>query len=148
MLNKSFEIIEEIREIIKKSFIIPIFEKVIIDYNRIILLIEELDKTLPLELSEAKRIIRMKDEIIKEAQEEAQSVINIAKEKADTLLRENSILIKAQKEAESIIEDAKKEADEIKREAEDYVLLLLNKVEEVLKKELEIIDKCKKELKI
>lgn len=148
MLNKSFEIIEEIREVIKKSFIIPIIEKAVIDYNKVISLIEKLDRTLPEELSEAKRIIKMKDEIIKEAQEEAQSVIRIAKEKADSLLRENNITLKAQREAETIIEDARKEADEIRKEAEDYILILLNKIEEVLKRELEIIDKCKKELKI
>lgn len=147
MLNKSFEIIEEIREVIKKSFIIPIIEKAVIDYNKVISLIEKLDRTLPEELSEAKRIIKMKDEIIKEAQEEAQSVIRIAKEKADSLLRENNITLKAQKEAETIIEDARKEADEIRKEAEDYILILLNKIEEVFKRELEIIDKCKKELK-
>ncbi|MEN2984242.1 MAG: ATPase [Dictyoglomaceae bacterium] len=148
MLNRSFEIIEEIRSIIKKSLIIPVLEKVVIDYNKLVSLIEDLDRTLPEELAEAKRIIRRKEEILKEAEEEAQSVIKIAKEKAESLLKESNITLKAQKEAETIIEEAKKEASEIKKEAEDYILVLLNKVEEVLKRELEIINKCKNELKM
>ncbi|MCS7202077.1 MAG: ATPase [Dictyoglomus sp.] len=148
MLNRSFEIIEEIRSIIKKGLIIPVLEKVVIDYNKLVSLIEDLDRTLPEELAEAKRIIRRKEEILKEAEEEAQSVIKIAKEKAENLLRESNITLKAQKEAETIIEEAKKEANEIKKEAEDYILVLLNKVEEVLKRELEIINKCKNELKM
>ncbi|MGB9856702.1 MAG: ATPase [Dictyoglomaceae bacterium] len=146
MLNRSFEIIEELRKIVKKSFIIPILEKALIDYEKVISLIEELDKTLPEEITEAKKIIKKKDEIIKEAQLEAEGIIRVAKERADYLLSENNITQKAQKEAELILQEARKEAEEIKKEAENYALLLLDKVEEALKKELEIIAKCKNEL--
>ncbi len=148
MLNRSFEIIEEIREIIKKSFVIPIFEKIIVDYNKLMLLIKNLDETLPEELIEARKIIRRRDEIIKEAQEEAQNIIRYAREKADNLLKENNITKEAKREAEEIIKEAKKEADEIKKEAENYTLFLLGKIEEILKRELEIIEKCKNELKM
>lgn len=146
MLNRSFEIIEELKNTIKKSFIIPVLEKALIDYEKVMSLIEELDKVLPEEITEAKKIIKRRDEIIKEAQEEAQSIVKMAKEKADYLLSENNITQKAQKEAELILQEARKDAEEIRKEAENYALLLLNKVEEALKKELEIIDKCKNEL--
>ncbi len=148
MLNRSFEIIEEIKDIIKKSFVIPILERVVIDYNKLMLLIRKLDETLPEELAEARKIVRKRDEIIKEAQEEAQNIIRYAREKADNLLNENNITKEARIEAEEIIKEAKKEADEIKKEAENYTLFLLGKVEEVLRRELEIIDKCKDELKM
>lgn len=143
MLNKSFEIIEELRNLIKKSFFIPVLEKAVIDREKILSLIEELDNKLPEDIIEAQKILKRKDEILKEAQDEAQTILRIAREKENYLLNENTITQKAQREAELIIQEAKKEAEYIKKEAEGYALLLLNKVEETLKKELEIIEKCK-----
>lgn len=136
MLNRSIELISELKKLLEKSFVIPIIDRVIIDYDRLKSLINELDHILPNEIIEANEILKNKDEIIDEAKKEAEAIIKIAREKADYLLNENTITQKAEKEAE-----------EIKREAEKYALSLLIKVEEILKKELAIIEEAKNQLK-
>ncbi|PMQ02293.1 MAG: ATPase [Dictyoglomus sp. NZ13-RE01] len=136
MLNRSIELISELKKLLEKSFVIPIIDRVIIDYDRLKSLINELDHILPNEIIEANEILKNKDEIIDEAKKEAEAIVKIAREKADYLLNENTITQRAEKEAE-----------EIKREAEKYALSLLIKVEEILKKELAIIEEAKNQLK-
>jgi len=136
MLNRSIELISELKKLLEKSFVIPIIDRVIIDYDRLKSIINELDHILPNEIIEANEILKNKDEIIDEAKKEAEAIVKIAREKADYLLNENTITQRAEKEAE-----------EIKREAEKYALSLLIKVEEILKKELAIIEEAKNQLK-
>uniref|UniRef100_A0A7C3MI62 ATPase n=1 Tax=Dictyoglomus thermophilum TaxID=14 RepID=A0A7C3MI62_DICTH len=145
-MDKLLENLEKLKSILENSPTVPVWDKVILDKEKLLELISDLEKSIPAEFSEAKKIVEERDKILKRAYEDAEDIIRNAKEKAKLLVSSNNITIEAQKEAEKIINNAKKEATEIKKEMEGYINNLLNKVENLLEREIELIRKCKSEL--
>lgn len=145
-IDKLLENLEKLKNILENSPTVPVWDKVILDKEKLLELINDLEKSIPADFLEAKKVVEERDKILKTAYEDAEEIIRNAKEKAKILVSNNNITIEAQKEAEKIINNAKKEATEIKKEMEVYIDNLLNKVENLLEKEIELIRKCKSEL--
>lgn len=145
-MDEILETLKILRETLENSHAIPVWDKVLLDREKVMELIEKLDKSIPQEFYEAKKIIENKEKIINRAYMEAEEIIKQAQKEAETLVSNNKITLEAQKRAEEIINNARKEAEEIKKEMELYIENLLNKVEDLLKKEIELVKKCKSEL--
>lgn len=145
-IDELLETLRILKNMLENSPIVPVWDKVILDKEKVYELVKKLEESIPQEFLEAKKIIENRDKIINKAYLEADEIIRQAKEEAEILINKNTITLEAQKRAEEIIKNAKKESEELKKEMELYISNLLNKVEDLLKKELELIRKCKSEL--
>lgn len=145
-IDELLETLRILKNMLENSPIVPVWDKVILDKEKVYELVKKLEESIPQEFLEAKKIVENRDKIINKAYLEADEIIRQAKEEAEILINKNTITLEAQKRAEEIIKNAKKESEELKKEMELYISNLLNKVEDLLKKELELIRKCKSEL--
>lgn len=114
-------------------------------------ILDRIDASIPEDIKEAESILRRREAIQLEAQQNAEMIINDAKNKADKLISESELLNQVQREAERIkeqvlsecqelrdntIEEAKRlriqaedEAHRIKEGAENYAEQVLNNIE-------------------
>lgn len=135
------------QEAIKKRPKIPLTNIILIDGGRLLDLIEKMRSNLPEEIRQAKLITNEREEILSKAKENAQNMINDAKEKAMFAISENEIVKDAQKEAKDIISRARDEELNIIKGADEYADDILSRMEEELNKFVIVIQKARKTLK-
>lgn len=143
------DIIEEIEEYIdgcKSSAFSS--SKIIVNRDEIEGLIHTLKLKIPTEISKYQKIINNRDNIIKDAQRQANEIVSAAQIQTNELVSEhqimqqayakaNEVVMIAAKDAEERLNAATTDANEIRRSAIQYTDDLLAKFQEVLKKSID-----------
>ena len=93
MENEAMETIEMLYSMISEARRMPLAaDKVIVERDAILGMLEELRDSLPMEISEAKRLLSAKDEFISNAKREAEQIRKTAEDKARALVEEEEIV--------------------------------------------------------
>ncbi len=116
-INKVFDLIDKLEVILEKSFPILPNYLVAIKLKDVESILDSICIALPPEFTEARRLLRRKEEIQIEAQQKAEKIILDAQNEAKRVLSESELLRKVQAEADLIKEQVIAECEEIKRKA-------------------------------
>ncbi|MCR5796486.1 MAG: ATPase [Eubacterium sp.] len=116
--SKIEQLLDELADYIdgcKGSKLAP--NRVTIDRDVFYEIFEDLQSSIPEEISRYQKIIQNKDKIIEKAQEEASVMVSEAQTKTERLLDENEMVQEAYRRAEEIMAQAQAEAEQIVGEA-------------------------------
>ena len=102
----------------------------IVDEERALEIIDQMRISIPEEIENAARTIQKKDRVLAEANEEAARIVQQARQHSEDLIDDQEMVKQAKVRAEYVIEQAKIEASKITREADEYVLVQLNQLEQ------------------
>ena len=141
-----FTLLESLEEILESGSKVPFSSKVMVDIDELRDILEDIRLKLPDELKQAKWVKEERQRIIEDAQKEADNIIQNAESKIVTMIDENAITKKALAQMEEIIENANKVSKEICTGTHEYANAILEKVEEVLKETLQVVENNRKEL--
>lgn len=141
-----FTLLESLEEILESSSKVPFSSKVMVDIDELRDILEDIRLKLPDELKQAKWVKEERQRIIEDAQKEADNIIKNAESKIVTMIDDNVITKKALEQKEEIIENANKVSKEICTGTHEYANAILEKVEEVLKETLEVVQNNRREL--
>ena len=134
------ELIEMLYTMISDAWGVPLGnDKCLVDREKALDLIEEIKAQLPAEMAEAKRLVSARDEFIRNAKKEAESVRKMAEERARKLVEEQEILRTAKTQAEELIAAADNRARELRRAANEYVDESMRSAEETVADALDTI---------
>lgn len=125
-----FDSLNYIKEIIKNSKKIPMSEMIILNKYELLEAIEMIKKSLPLELEEAKKVIEYKNNILLEANREAEVLVREAEQYVNQQVTDHEITKKAESSAEELINRARLSARELRLGARDYSSNLLEELQE------------------
>ncbi|MDP4092675.1 MAG: ATPase [Bacillota bacterium] len=140
-------ILETLEDLVEKGVSVPFSGKCIVNRDEILETIKEMRLNLPDDLKQAKWVKEERQRILLEAQKEANSIIKDAESKIMSLVDEHEITKKAYEQSNEIVANAQKNAREIRMGTREYADGVLNKVEEILKDTLEVIQLNREELK-
>lgn len=112
-----YELIQRMEMLLEKSFSILPNYLVVIKVKEWEDLIDRIYKNIPTEISEARNILRIKDDMQFEAQQEAQRIIVEAQNEANKLISESDILRNVQREREKVIQQVTLECEELRKKA-------------------------------
>lgn len=140
-------ILETMEDLVERSPKVPFSAKCMADREELLEIIKEIRLKLPDDLKQAKWVKEERQRILLEAQKEAQNIIQEAENKISALVEEHEITRKAYEQANEIISSSQKNAREVRIGAREYADNILNKVEEILKDTLEVIESNREELK-
>jgi len=140
-------ILETLEDVVEKSVSLPLTGKSLVDKEELLELIREIRLKLPDDIKQAKWVKEERQRILFEAQKEANNIIKEAESKISTLVDEHEITRKAYEQANEIISNAQKNAREIRLGAREYASSVLDRVEQILKDTLDVIQANKQELK-
>lgn len=155
MINISEEnvksILELIEELVLNSPKIPILNKLIIDEDKLFSLLDELNKNLPAEMSEAKVIMENKEKLIAEANEKYSEILSESENKASEILtvaetKSSSIVSIAENKANQMLALAEKKSKELVDTAQLKAKILVSE-SEVIKTALVEVNTLKFEAK-
>lgn len=144
---KIYDILDKLQFEIENAANVPLTNKVMIDKDEILDMIDELRSTLPEDISQAQKIKESENRIKLKAAEEAKNILEQAKEHKAKMIDTSTITKSAYDEADAIIKDANAEVARMRLKSIDYVSGLLTKAQEDLAEVIKVIDSNKNELK-
>ncbi|MEX2533713.1 MAG: hypothetical protein WD360_07080 [Nitriliruptoraceae bacterium] len=126
---------------------VPLSSSVMVHRGDIESLIQHLRAGLPDELTQARWVVRERDEILMRAKEDAERLVADAQQTQLELIAKETVVKAAQDDAERILNDARDHARKIRLEAEDYVDAKLANFEVVLTKTLSTVERGRAKLR-
>ena len=141
-------LINQLYEVVKDGWSVPLSqEKVVIDRDRALELIEELRENLPSDIRMAAQIVEKRDDMLEAGKREAEGLRQQAEEAARRMVSETQIVAEARKKAKEIIGNAEIQARELRRVANEYCEDTLKRTEESMALSLDEIKKARQRFK-
>jgi len=119
----------------------PITGRLMLDEQELADLIDQMRTVLPEEVRAARKVLRERDSLITEAQQQADEVLKNAHEQAEMLLDQEGLMAEAQARANQYLDEAMQAAQERVNGADDYAREVLSQLQQQLTRHLSIIEK-------
>lgn len=113
-------LIDRIEELIDNGKNVPLSSNKMIDPDKVYELIDEIRAQFPDELKQARWIVKERQEMIEEAEKEANRILEEAKSRAEAIASEQEIVKLSEQQAAEILDSARNREREIRLGAEDY----------------------------
>ena len=97
-------LVDQLEELVATSKKVPIGNRVILQYDRVLEIIDELRIATPNDVRDAEELVSQKSALLRSAEEEAKLVISTAESKASSLMDDHEIVQSARLKADQIIQ--------------------------------------------
>ena len=148
MENHALDIIDMLYTMIAEAWGVPLGnDKCIVERDKALGLLDDLKAVLPLELSEARRLVNARNEFVSSAKQEADTLRRNAEEEARQLIDQQSVYRAAQQKAEDTVRTAEEKSREIRRVASGYLDDALRQTEDTIAAALESVRNARSQFK-
>ena len=127
-------LVDRLEELFNESRPIPLTHNVIVDEDKFLDIIDQMRTSIPEEVKKAQQLSSQKDRVMAQAQEEANRTLQLAREKADTLVEKEGLVQDAKRRAEQILQQARLEAENVKAGSDQYAMDSLKNIEAELER--------------
>ena len=135
-------LIQRLERLVVDAQRIPFGNKVLMIESDKLEMIDQMRINIPEEIRDARRIMRERDAIPRDAQREAEQILAKAREQADRMISDEAIVREAQARAEQMIEDAQNAVAQARREMDAYSMNMLRDIEHRLNTHLSSIHRA------
>lgn len=139
--------LHQLERLVTEAKAVPLSASVMVNRAEIDGLLADIRAALPEEITQARWVIKERDEILERAEVDAARIVDDARAERDRLVHEEEVVRAADREAARILDDAGEHARQIRLEAEDYVDAKLANFEVVLNKTLTAVEKGRHKLR-
>jgi cell division septum initiation protein DivIVA len=122
-------LIDRIEELIDNAGGVPFSNNKRIDPDKVYEIIDEVRAQYPDELKQARWIVKERQEMLEEAEKEANRILEEARDRAQALANETEVVRLAEAQAADILDKARTQEREIRLGAEDYADEMLANLE-------------------
>lgn len=144
---KITDLLKELEELIERGNAVPFSSKAMISPDEALEIIGEIKEELPRELSESRKIVAEKKQILFEAQASADRIKNSAEKQMKEMVDTDEVTKAAQTQAEVIVENAQTQAKEIRVGTQRYADKILHELQIQLKALNDQIEDNRREIK-
>ena len=137
----------QLERLVGEAKTVPLSASVMLNRSELDGLVADLREALPDELTQARWVIKERDDILERAQVDADDILEQARAEQERLVSEQEVVRTAQEDAQRIVADAREHARRIRLEAEDYVDAKLANFEVVLHKTLGAVERGRAKLR-
>ena len=110
--------------------------KAVINIRDMRRILEDIRLGLPQEVIQAQKIVKERNKLLEEAKADSDRIIKVAEDKIRSMISESQIVKSAQEMANNIVNEANFKAKEIRSSSNEYVQNIMNKLEEIVSKNL------------
>jgi hypothetical protein len=133
-------LVDRLEELVGIGKRVPFSGRVMVEEEQFLALVDQLRIAVPNEIKQAQRVIRERERIVAEAQDEASRILETARKRAEYFVSEQGILHEARQQSEDLFRQVEERKKRSKGEIDVYALQQFTKVEEAMREGLEIID--------
>lgn len=116
------QLIDRLEELFNESRTLPFTRNAVVDEDKMLDIIDQMRVTIPSEVKQAQEVLAKRDRIMAQAQEEANRIVTLAREKAEQMVEHEIIVKNATARADQILTQARTEAQATRRDADEYVI--------------------------
>ncbi|MFH9733615.1 cell division initiation protein [Streptomyces sp. NPDC017260] len=138
--------LDEITAMVSGARAMPMSASCVINRADLLSMLEELRTELPGSLAQAQELIGDREQMVAQARQEADRIIEGAHAERGSLIADTEVARRSQAEADRILTEARQEAEEVRAEADDYVDSKLANFEVVLTKTLGSVGRGREKL--
>jgi len=125
--------LDRIDDVLEEAWNLPFTGgKRMVDIEKIRELVDEVRLNIPQEIKDAKAIVRDREDIIKDANAEAEEIIKKAEERARRMISQEEVMISAREKAGELLTETHVKTRAAEKAVLDYSESALRKAEEVL----------------
>lgn len=122
-------LIDRIEEVVDGGRNIPFSSAKMVDPEKIYEIIDEIRLQFPDEIKQARWIVKERQEMLEDAEKEANKILEEARDRAMAIASEQEIVKMSEQQAAAILDDARTKEREIRLGAEDYADEMLANLE-------------------
>jgi cell division septum initiation protein DivIVA len=122
-------LIDRLEELVDTGRAVPFSSSRMIDTDKVYEIIDEIRAQYPDELKQARWIVKERQEMLEEAEKEANRTLEDARDRAQALASEQEVVKLAEQQAADILDSARNREREIRLGAEDYADEMLANLE-------------------
>ena len=122
-------LIDRIEEIVDNARGVPFSSNKMVDPDKVYEIVDEVRAQYPDELKQARWIVKERQEMLEEAEKEANRILEEARDRAQALANETEVVRLAEAQAADILDKARTQEREIRLGAEDYADEMLANLE-------------------
>ena len=137
----------QMEQLLAEARPVPLSASVMVNRKDFEDVIDDIRASLPEELRQSRWVIKERDEVLQQAEREAEQTLADAKSEAARLISDTEVVRRSQREAERILEEAREQSRVLRLEAEDYVDSKLANFEIVLAKTMRSVEKGRERLR-
>jgi hypothetical protein len=126
--------IQQLEDMVKEAKSMPLSSSALLNRDELLELIEQMKKTLPEEIKQARWVVRDREELLAKARRDAEKLVEDARAEQLRMATREQIVQRAHQEAERIAAEAGEESRRMRLEAEDYVDAKLAQFENALQR--------------
>lgn len=139
--------LHQLERLVAEAKTVPLSASVMLNRAEIDGIVADLRDALPDELTQARWVVKERDEILERAQVDADEIVAEARAEQERLVAEQEVVHVAEQEADRIVTAAREQARQLRLEAEDYVDAKLATFEVVLQKTLGAVERGRDKLR-
>ncbi len=128
------QLIDRLEELFNEGKAIPFTHNVAVDEDRMLDIIDQMRISIPEEVKKAQQLLTQKERVMAQAQEEANRTLEIAREKANELIKKDNVVAEAGRRADQILTQARADAEATRHEADDYIVDSLGRAQEEMER--------------
>ena len=125
---------------------VPLSASCVVNRSEMLKLLDSIKVAFPNDLAKAISIQRRQEDILEDANQQADAIIEQARQEVARLVEQTTIVSSARKEANRILADANSESKKDREEIEAYIDSRLATLEVILNKTLDVISKGRDQL--
>jgi cell division septum initiation protein DivIVA len=139
--------LHQLERLVADAKTVPLSASIMLNRAEVDGLVADIRDAMPEEITQARWVIKERDEILERAEVDAGRVRDDAIAERDRIVAQEEVVRAADREAARIVEQAREHARQIRLEAEDYVDAKLANFEIVLHKTLGAVEKGRQKLR-
>ncbi|MCL2199781.1 MAG: hypothetical protein FWB80_12755 [Defluviitaleaceae bacterium] len=132
-MDALLDYLDDIEEVLESSKSLPFTNKISVEKERVLDILNEIRLNLPDDIRSAQRILGDHDRIVADAERKSQGILEAAENEAKIRTNNHEIFRRASDQASETVEEAKKNARDLRLNAMDYADSMLKDAEEQVK---------------
>ena len=130
-------LLDQLEDMVGISKRVPFSHRVMVEEDDFVELVEQLRLAIPSEVRQAQRVVRDREKIIAEAQQEAAHIIESARSRAEYLVSNEGVFNEAKQRSEEILRLAEENRKRAMGEIDVYAMEQFNLIEQALREGLD-----------
>ncbi len=132
-------LVDRLEELVGMGKRVPLSNRVMVEEEEFLSLVDQLRVAVPNEIKQAQRVIKERERIIGEAQDEARSIVKAAQDRAELLLSQHGVLAEARVRGEEILRRAEEERQRTRGQTELFFMEQIQLVEDAIRRGMAVM---------
>jgi len=133
-------LVDRLEELVGIGKRVPFSGRVMVEEEEFLALVDQLRVAVPNEIKQARRVIKDRERIVSESQDEAARIVQIGRDRADALISQHSIVGEARQRSEEILRAAEEERQRARGEIDVFVVEQMQLVEDAVRRGMAVME--------